>query len=262
MMESRDRNRSSDLRPWNLRRADGVAYLEYIDWQDFRCLFSTRVGGVSLPPYDSLNLSYSVNDDTDAVKQNLKRFRAAIGVLDHPIVQANQEHSNHVNVVAGDAEGLVGDALVTGSEGIWLAVSVADCVPVYVCDLRTRAIGIAHAGWKGTLKGVARACVERMQAEFGCDAEEMSALLGPAIGPCCFKVSSEVAQRFEELFPESVSGLYVDLVKANQLALEELGVSCVASDPICTSCNQELFFSHRRDKGMTGRMLAMIGPKI
>jgi YfiH family protein len=262
MRENRHRDHSSDFRPWKLRRANGIAYLEYFEWQGFRCLFSTRVGGVSSPPFDSLNLSYSINDDTDAVNENLERFRAAVGALRCPIVRARQVHSDQVNVITSFADGLVGDALITDSKNVCLAVSVADCLPIFICDPSNQAFGVVHAGWKGTLKGITGACVERMQTEFGSDPGNMSALLGPAIGPCCFEVSSEVAHRFEELLPESVSGSHVNLHKANKLALEGLGVSSVASDPICTSCNQELFFSHRRDKGATGRMLALIGTQI
>ena len=167
-----------------------------------------------------------------------------------------------MNAVASCADGLVGDALVSDTKGIWLAVSVADCVPVYLWDEDRQAVGIAHAGWRGTLAGVAGACVRRMQTECGSEPGEMVALVGPGIGPCCFEVSPEVAGQFDELLPGSSSGNHVDLIRANQIALQRLGVSCIACSVLCTSCSEELFFSHRRDKGTTGRMLAMIGAEI
>ena len=199
-----------------------------------------------------------MNDDPCAVRENLHRFWTAIGAEGNRVARTRQVHSNRVNVVSSKTEGFVGDALITRAEGQWLAVSVADCVPVYLLDARHMVVGMVHAGWRGTLEGIVRACVEKMKSEFGSDPAQTSAVVGPGIGPCCFEVSQDTAARFEEFCPGSMSGGHVDLFKANRSELEKLGVECQACDPICTSCNEELFFSHRRDKGVTGRMLAMI----
>jgi YfiH family protein len=258
MEERRSRNTASRFEPWTLRSAGGVTFLEYSEWPDVRCLYTTRIGGVSGTPYNTLNLSHDVGDSREAVEENLSRLCSAAGIRKQAVVRADQVHSNGVNVVASPVEGLRGDALVTRTRGIWLAVSVADCVPVYVCDTGKGAVGIAHAGWRGTLAGVVAACVKEMRREFGSNPAEMAAILGPGIGSCCFQVAADVAEQFEKPYPGSTSETHVDLFEANRVALEELGVSCVSSRTICTSCNEDLFFSHRRDGGVTGRMLALI----
>lgn len=249
---------NDELRPWHLRRRHGVSFLEYSDWSPVRCLFTTRIGGVSNSPYDTLNLAQHVGDDPDSVEGNLTRFRASAQIGEQDIVRVRQIHSSNIHVVDSHVTDLVGDGLVTRTAGILLAVSVADCIPVYLYDVEKRVIGIVHAGWRGTLEGAGPACVERMNSEYGCKPSTVRALLGPGIGQCCFEVSPDTAQRFARLFPGSVDGKYVSLHKANCLSLERVGISCVHDRAICTSCNAKLFFSHRRDRHKTGRMLAII----
>jgi len=142
--------------------------------------------------------------------------------------------------------------------GVWLAVSLADCVAVYMYDVDTPAVGIVHAGWRGTLKRAASSCVEQMSKGFGTNPSRIRVLFGPGIGSCCFEVSRELASQFEEAFPGSSCERRVDLLKANRIMLQELGTECQPKDPPCTSCNPHYFFSHRRDSGVTGRMLAII----
>ena len=247
-----------DFSPWKLRADGGVAFLEYTAWPEVRCLFTTRIGGASAHPYDSLNLSISTGDEPEVVDKNLVLVRRSCGLDDRRIVRTKQTHSKVVTLVDCEKSDHVGDGLVTALKGTWLAVSVADCVPIYMYDNDNDAVGIVHAGWRGTLKKISASCVGQMSEAFGSNPSNISVVFGPGIGPCCYEVSSELASEFEKAFPESVTGRYVDLFKANRMMLEDVGVRCVAGGPVCTSCHSDLFFSHRRDRGKTGRMLALI----
>jgi hypothetical protein len=250
--------RADEFKPWVLRREGSIAFLEYAEWQGVRCIFTTRVGGTGISPYDSLNLSFNRNDSPDAVGQNLALLRRFACLNDERIVRTQQVHSAIVNHVGSEREDYVGDGLITALERVWLSVSVADCIPIYMYDMKTPAVGMVHAGWKGTLANIVRSCLERMSSAFGTKPSDVTALIGPGIGPCCYKVSPELAAEFERTFAGSTVGRHVNLFEANRVALETLGVSCLPFKPICTSCNQDLFFSHRRDHGHIGRMLAMI----
>ena len=247
-----------DVSPWELRTDGGVAFFEYVGWSQVRCIFTTRIGGASSRPYDSLNLGVSTGDDPKVVSGNLMFVCRSCGLDDKRIVRTRQTHSEVVTLVDSEKSDYVGDGLVTALKGTWLAVSVADCVPIFMFDKDKHAVGIVHAGWRGTLKKIGASCVEQMSKAFGSNPSNLSAFFGPGIGPCCYEVSSELASEFEKVFPGSATGRYVDLFKANRMMLENLGVSCVPQGSVCTSCHSDLFFSHRRDKGKTGRMLALI----
>lgn len=247
-----------DFSPWELRTEGGVVFLECKPWLEVSCLFTTRIGGASAHPFNSLNLSANAGDDPQLVERNLSLVRHSCGMNDATIVRTRQIHSEVVTLVDSERSDYVGDGLVTALEGIWLAVSVADCVPIYMYDKGKHAVGIAHAGWRGTLKKISASCVEQMSEAFGSAFSDISAVFGPGIGPCCYEVSHELASEFDRAFPGSTTGRYVDLFEANRMVLKDLGVSCVPGNPICTSCHSDLFFSHRRDKGNTGRMLALI----
>jgi hypothetical protein len=241
-----------------MKESYGVRFLEYDGWPGARCIFTTRIGGVSASPYNTFNLSTRVGDDPDCIEENMERLQRCCAIDTRRIRMTEQIHSSIVNTIRSGELGLVGDALISTAKGIWLSVSVADCLPIYIFDPSTPAVGIVHAGWKGTLAKIASSCVKQMTEEFGSDPSRMDALFGPGIGPCCFEVSTDVALRFENVLPGSSSEGYVDLFKANRLVLEDLGVSCLAQKVACTSCLEDLFFSHRRDQGVTGRMLALI----
>ena len=253
-----NRCETRDFSPWKLRADGGVSFLEYVGWSQVRCIFTTRVGGASPRPFDSLNLSASTGDEPELVEKNLALVRRSCGLGDRRIVRTRQTHSDVVTLVDSEKSDYVGDGLVTALKGTWLAVSVADCVPICMYDKDKHAVGIVHAGWRGTLKKISASCVEQMSKAFGSNPSNISAVFGPGIGPCCYEVSRELASKFDKAFPGSAVGRHVDLFKANRMMLEDVGVSCVPGGPVCTSCHSDLFFSHRRDRGETGRMLALI----
>jgi YfiH family protein len=230
----------------------------------------TRLGGVSLPPYATLNLSQVVGDDPAAVEVNYRRVCRALGIHRSHMVTCHQVHSADVFVAtAADGGRLVGqgDALVTGQPGVYLSMRFADCTPILLHDPVRRAVGIAHAGWRGTLKNVAGAAVWAMVERLGCLPGDITAVIGPAIGPCCYQVGGEVIRAVESTCAGAAGLLrrraggraYFDLWEANRRQLVEAGVGCVAVAGLCTACRTDHFFSHRAEQGQTGRFGAVIG---
>jgi YfiH family protein len=240
----------------------------------FRHGFTTRAGGVSAPPYDSLNVGGKWGDAPDSVAENRRRITRAAGA---PLYVATQVHGADIaRVRAGDAAADVAswrvDGLVTESNNVALVVLVADCVPALVADPRTGAFAAVHAGWRGTLAGVLPAAVRALAEHFGARPADLRVALGPAIGPCCFEVGPEVVEAFEAglpgaraagVFVDAVAGgrPHLDLKTANRLLLERAGVDPIAIDvgPECTASDPGRFFSYRRDRGMTGQHLGFIG---
>jgi len=227
--------------------------------------FTTRAGGVSQGPYQSLNLGESVGDDPACVAENWARLRRACGL---DFARLRQVHGNRV--VRAERAGPPldeADAVVTGAPGIAACVSVADCVPVLLADPATGAVAAVHAGWRGTLSGVAREAVRALVEAHGARPDGLLAAVGPAIGPCCYEVAPELAQRFcDELgrpaANPSPAQPRVDLWLANEVVLRRAGLRRERVDLLrrCTSCEDRSFFSHRRDRGRTGRQVAFIAP--
>lgn len=213
-----------------------------------RLWFFTRLGGVSEPPYDSLNVSKSVGDEPTAVDQNLSIIREALG----------GRSSSWVCQVAGDgvarvsAAGFAGeaDALVTSEQDLCLSVAVADCVPVALVGVGD--VAMVHSGWRGTLAGVSGKAARCMQG-LG-----IRAYVGPCIRRCCYEVSEERAREFAgEFGDEVVSGRYLSLPDAIRTDLERAEVE-VHDLGLCTGCRPELFYSHRKQGPLTGRTLASV----
>lgn len=229
----------------------------------------TRHGGVSQPPHDSLNTSRAVGDDLADVAENRRRTAAALGASPDQCQWAHQVHGAHVAVVTeASGQALEADALITDRPGVLLCLRLADCVPVLLYDPVRRAVGIAHAGWRGTVAGIAAATVQAMAESFGARPADLVAGLGPSIGPCCYAVSRDVVDSPGTRFRWPASAVdvrggvyYVDLWQANKLQLMEAGLSeeRIGMSGICTSCNTRDFYSHRAERGRTGRFTAIIG---
>ena len=160
------------------------------------------------------------------------------------------------------------DALVTDVPGILLMTKYADCVPLLFYDPKTHTVAIAHAGWKGTLSEITIKTIHQMKKQFGCSSADIKAGIGPAIGKCCFSVNSEVAEKFtgklkrsEYFVKQNNSSSYIDLKEANkiQMILAGLNEENIETSDICTSCSSDVFFSHRREKGRTGRFALLAG---
>jgi YfiH family protein len=238
--------------------------------------FSTRLGGVSPPPFDSMNLGNpngcAVQDDTDRIAANYRRLMAAIGCEDRPRYHLHQVHGADVWIVDHPdfSSSTRGDALVSAIPGIVLSVRVADCCPVLVSTADGRAVAAIHAGWRGAVGGAVNAAVMKLTQHAGVEARSLIAAVGPCIGFDAFEVGPEVLSEFENVFGSDApirrgaNGKgHADLAATCRLQLLHSGL---ASDRIdvtdrCTHRDADEFFSHRRDHGVTGRMAALIATR-
>jgi hypothetical protein len=218
----------------------------------------------------------SSGDDEKIVEQNRDMVFESVGCSVSAVVYPTQVHGSEIACIKkGNIESASGtlnfpdtDASVTDVPGVLLTSLHADCIPVWLYDRKRNVIGLAHAGWRGTRADVAAKTIHRMGEEFGCLPEDIIAVIGPGISRCCFEVGSEVYEEFKEMLPEYVSefstddknGKYhLDLKKINKILIERAGVSDIYISGLCTCCSSdELFYSYRRDGGITGRMCAGI----
>ena len=261
--------------------------------------FSTRGGGVSrVYGGNALNLGFTKDDSRAAVERNrelfLKKLGVAKGRKNWPLVTLRQIHSDLIHYVDQlPARPLAGDGLVTDTPRLLIAVQAADCLPVIVVDRKRRAVGVFHAGWRGTVKRIVEKGVGEMRKHFGSDPRNMVAAIGPGIQSCCYQVGEEVRTQFEarfaygaQLFREVKESdpvrekypllfltarapghselpvkLFLDLVEANRRQLMDAGLAeknIDASAP-CTACHRDVLFSFRGDKDVTGRLLGVAG---
>ena len=234
-----------------------------------------RGGGVSGPPYASLNLGLHVGDREESVRHNRRLALTALGLEPGRAVCAEQVHGADVAVVtqadagrgayeyAGAVRGV--DALITRAAHTPLLGCFADCLPILIAHRSGDIVALAHAGWKGTLAGIARNVVGRLRA-LGAPPEDLVVALGPGIRPCCYEVGDDLAERFLAAFGQAVVGRArsgrpsLDLVAANRALLAEAGVPVDRIDlsPECTACRTDRYFSHRAEGGTTGRIGAVI----
>lgn len=261
--------------------------------------FSTRVAGQSsVYGGGSLNLGYTKQDSRSAVEQNRASFLASLGAADReklwPLVTLRQVHSDvihHVTETTGAP--LAGDGLISASARLALAVQAADCLPIIVVDPKHQAVGVFHAGWRGTVKRIVEKGVGEMILRFGSEPRRLQAAIGPGIHGCCYQVGAEVREKFEsqfayaaELFRQMKESdpvrekypllflsarppghgeleptIFLDLVEANRRQLMAAGVQAknIDASALCTSCRVDLLFSHRAEKGVTGRMMGVVG---
>lgn len=238
---------------------------------------STRLGGISSGSYGSLNLALHVGDDQQNVITNRRIFCKALGLDFSRLTTAQQVHADGVEVIKEQHAGKGSlvyddslpntDALITNVPNIPIMLCYADCVPIIIADPVNRAVGVVHAGWKGTVALIVRKTIQAMQKEFGTAAKNCLAGIGPAIGPCCYQVDSVVVDKLIENFSEwqtvvtACNGMWnLDLWKANRLQLEQCGIPelNIVSCNICTSCNRSLFYSYRADEKITGRLAAAV----
>jgi YfiH family protein len=235
---------------------------------------STRHGGVSTGGYASLNLSTSTGDSRENVDANHRRLASALELPRERFTTTWQVHGTRVmRATQENVGGMIdkADGIVTDTPGLPLTQRYADCTPLLLYDPRRHAIGLGHAGWRGTVDGMAAALVQTMMAEFSSDPAGLVAVIGPAIGPCCYEVGPEVVQEVQRTLPVAEAlltrpangagatpGLHFDLWAANRWQLEQAGVSQIEVAGVCTCCQRGTFFSHRGDGPVTGRFGAVM----
>ena len=236
--------------------------------------FSTRFGGVSEGALASLNLGTHRGDRPENVLENYARLGRAVGFAPEETVFTKQVHSALVERVgrADCGRGLQREAehgvdgLVTNEPGVALTIFSADCTPVLLFDPVARAIGAAHAGWRGTAAGIAVRAVEAMQREFGCRPENIRAAIGPCIGPCCFETDDDVPAAMHDALGAQADPFltrrgakwHIDLKAINAHWLKSLGVRHIDICPHCTACRQDLYWSHRKVGNARGAQIALL----
>ena len=263
----------------------GVTYLSFPILEDTGLVshaFSTRLGGVSKGDFATMNFSFTRGDDRDDVLENYRRMAVALGVDRERMVLTWQTHTTNVRRVKEEDEGkgIVRDrdyrdvdGLITDIPGITLVTFFADCVPLYFLDPVHKAIGLSHSGWRGTVKRMGQVTVDAMKEAFGTRPEDIIACIGPSICGDCYEVGEEVADEFADAFHEKYhdvillkkqNGKYqLDLWKANEIVLKEAGIKGdnLAVTNICTYCNPQLLFSHRRTAERRGNLCAFLSLK-
>ncbi len=246
---------------------------------------STRIDGVSKPPFDSLNLALHVGDEPENVIANRKKFVQSLGFDITDIVTPNQVHGEKIFRVDENYRGCgcenyadsipETDALITDTPALPLMLCFADCVPIFFVDVENRAIGLAHGGWRGTFKKIAAKTLLKMGDEFGTCPENCLIGIAPSIGACCYEVGGEVLDKCKIAFPKNVDELliehdgkiFLDLWRANVVQLLEIG-ACEENIDVageCTCCNDGWYFSyraaHKKNLDRTGRIAALIALK-
>ncbi len=241
---------------------------------------STRLGGFSQKPFDSLNLALHVGDNAENVLANRKKFMQSLGFKLEDIVTPNQIHGDKVFSIEEIHRGRGSlnyedsipetDALITNYPNLPLMLCFADCVPIMFVDTENRAVGIAHGGWKGTMKKIAAKTFLAMQENFGTQAEDCLVGIAPSIGGCCYEIGDEVKKICAETFPNNPELIierdgknFLDLWTANKIQLMEVGLHEENIDVAgeCTCCNSNWYFSYRAAHGETGRIAAVIALK-
>jgi YfiH family protein len=265
--------------------------------------FSTRAGGFSrVYGKNTLNLGFTKDDSKAAVERNRTTFLRELGAQGEPnnkskpwpLVTLRQVHSDIIRFVDSPAESpLAGDGLITATPGLLLGIQTADCLPIILVDSRQHAVGVFHAGWRGTVKRIVEKGVGEMHRCFGSRARDLKAAIGPGIHGCCYEVGEEVRSQFESQFAyaaklfreveesdpvrekypmlfltarapghsELPKKIFLDLVEANRQQLLAVGVPAksIEASPLCTTCRTDLLFSYRAEKGRTGRMMGVVG---
>lgn len=227
--------------------------------------FTTRRGGSSRERFESLNLGGGVGDEAAVVAANWQVLGEATGL---GFARVRQVHGDRVIVARAASDPLEeADAIISTRPGVAACVSVADCVPILIGDPRSGAVAAVHAGWRGTLAHTAERAVEALAREVGAHPGDLLAAIGPAIGPCCYEVSPDLAQVFRDDLGARVAeprggSSRVDLWLSNEIVLRKAGLARERIEVLgrCTACEPETFFSHRRDRGRTGRQVGFIAP--
>lgn len=264
-----------------LNNADTVPYLTYNSLSEINFInhaFSTRLGGVSEGEFTSMNMAFNRGDNPENVTENYKRICKSAGFDFDSLTASAQDHNTFVRAVTSENKG-VGiykprdlhsvDALITNEKGVTLVTYYADCTPLFFVDTKQKAIGLAHAGWRGTVGRIGEKVVNKMTELYGTNPADIIAAIGPAISVCCYEVDNPCADNFYALsdldssrfvFPKENGKYMIDLLETNRQILVAAGVkneNITVSD-VCTNCNSELLWSHRATKGKRGTMSAFM----
>lgn len=262
---------------------DGIDYLIFNHWKENKDLihcFTTRNGGVSTGIYSSLNLGFNRGDEKEHVMKNYQRICKAIGVSVDSLVLSRQVHETNIAKVTSEnrGNGIIYpnkwdsvDGIYTTEKDVTLVTHYADCVPLFFYAPKAKMIGLAHAGWRGTVGEIAKVMVDLWHNKEKIPLEEIEVAIGPSIGPCHFEVDKEVADEFIQLFGQVPFIQYhplnhkysINLWECNRQILIKNGIpeKNIYISGICTCCHHDLFFSHRASQGKRGTLGAFMALK-
>jgi polyphenol oxidase len=269
------------------RERDGIKFFtsELLEPHDeVAALVTTRHGGVSAGPFATLNLGGKTKDDPLHVRENRTRVAALVHKDAKQLAFAKQVHGANIALVPSGFDGGAFDdvdALITNAPQTPLVILTADCAAIFLFDPVHNALGIAHAGWRGTVADIAAHTARRMHGAFDTWPRDLIACIGPSIGPCCYEVGEEVIAAVEESMPDFADEVLVepdmasagsfrasvneghkhfDLWRANELMLAEIGIreQNIEIARLCTACRTDLFYSHRAEQGVTGRFSGLL----
>lgn len=262
---------------FELKNSGDVFYYTISSFEEtglVRHCFSTRRGGVSKGCYASMNLRFNCDDSRENVFENHKIMSEVIGSDFSRIVASKQVHEDNICYVTEEdcGNGLVkpnrftsADALITDRRGVLLVTYFADCVPLFFLDRKNGVIALAHSGWRGTVKRIGQKTIQRMKSDFGSEPSDILAAIGPSVREECFEVGDDVARIFIEEFGTDVAvkhgeRFHIDMQAAIRKQFAEEGIPAENTDDcgICTCCNSEILFSHRKTNGKRGNMGAFL----
>ena len=264
-----------------INNADSVPYLAYNSLSEIKFInhaFTTRLGGVSEGEFASMNMAFNRGDNPERVTENYRRFCAGAVFDFNSLVASAQDHHTYVRAVTSADKGIgiyrprdmeSVDALITNEPNVTLVTYYADCTPLFFVDTEKRAIGLAHAGWRGTVGRIGEKVIKKMTELYGTDPKDIKTAVGPAISVCCYEVDEPCAANFLALtdlpverfvFSKGAGKYMLDLLEANRQILMAAGVpeENITLSDLCTNCNSELLWSHRATKGHRGTMSAMM----
>ena len=259
----------------NLKFSGEVGYLTFKDWEKYDFInhcFSTRFGGVSKNEFSSMNFRLFGEETPENIEENYKIFCKALGYDRSRLVRSRQVHGDKIKVVkkedvySGNLEFFGVDGFVTNVPSVVLKTSHADCCPVYMFDATKKAVGLAHAGWRGTVARISEKLALKFIECYGSEKSDLMCALGVSIGKCYFEVDEDVKKEFENLalgmqFECNENGKFnIDMKETNKRILVNFGIppqNIIKSD-ICSCCNKELLFSHRATHGKRGNNAAFI----
>jgi len=264
---------------WIWKKSDKIKYITIPEWtrQGVNIGFTARHGGESAAPFDSLNMGLHVSDDSQKVLANRRSMFNIFNTDISQVVCAQQVHNCQVAVVDKAHAGMGAeiydtvlpgiDAMVTNTPGIMLAAFYADCIPIYFFDPAKMVVALAHSGWKGTMGRIAANTVDAMCEYFQSRPRDIEVFIGPGIGKCCFQIQPDLFEKVSKEFA-GFDGIINrnkecswDLKLTNKKILIDRGINPekIVDCDLCTSCYTDVFYSHRRENGQTGRMAAVIG---
>lgn len=268
----------------HLQEQNGVSFLTFPCYEELdfiRHSFSTKLGGVSKNEFASMNLSFNRGDPDENVLENYRRLCAAVGYDFHKLVASAQDHHTVVRRVTSKEAGIgitkprdlqSVDGLITNEPGVVLVTYYADCTPLYFVDPVKKAIGLSHAGWRGTVAEMGRCTVEAMVKEFGTDPKDIIAAIGPSIGQCCYEVDDPVVNAIRKLDyipeeavlePKDNGRFQLNLWELNKRIIAHAGVpeEQIHFGGVCTRCHSDLLYSHRVMGVQRGGLAAMLSIK-